>query len=226
VRVPTVAGFTVFVRNRMGIPASVLPDDSPYLTWCLDHAINHANREFAGVCSVPGAWTEYQYLVYNLAGHFLVTAAPDQSVAISAMSWSGGIVSVTTAAINSFAPGSRIGITGASPNALNGVFVIAAVPDATHFQYYLPANPGTPIVTTNALATSQYFVDVRKGLGLNTFTVGVVSSASDQGTSAGLIVPDFFKTLTLLDLDLMKTPWGRTYLELAQLSGPNVWGLS
>lgn len=71
-----------------------------------------------------------------------------------------------------------------------------------------------------------FFADQRKAFNLLTFLGGPVQAAADQGTSDSLVVPDFFKTLTLADLDLLKTPWGREYLAYAQAFGPNVVGVN
>lgn len=71
-----------------------------------------------------------------------------------------------------------------------------------------------------------YFTDLRRDLKINAFTAGVVQSSGDQGTSQSLQVPDWAKGLTLLDLQSLKTPWGRNYLAFAQSYGSNLWGLS
>jgi hypothetical protein len=70
-----------------------------------------------------------------------------------------------------------------------------------------------------------YWSDLRSKLGINNFVPGMVTSSSDQGTSTSLTLPDFFKNLTLGDLQQMKTPWGRMYLQIAQSWG-TVWGIS
>lgn len=54
---------------------------------------------------------------------------------------------------------------------------------------------------------------------------GVVSGANDQGTGTTLEVPDALKNLTLEDLLLYKTPYGRQYLAYAQQQG-SLWGVS
>jgi hypothetical protein len=71
-----------------------------------------------------------------------------------------------------------------------------------------------------------YFADLRKTLGISTFTAGVVSSTSDQGTSTALLNPEFMKGLTMQNLQNMKDPYGRQYIAFAQDYGPTVWGLS
>lgn len=83
-----------------------------------------------------------------------------------------------------------------------------------------------PFVTINAQASEQFFVNARAAYKMSSFVPGVISSASDVGTSAGYDNPDFLKGLTLYDLQLMKSPFGRAYLALAQKYGPNIWGIS
>lgn len=77
---------------------------------------------------------------------------------------------------------------------------------------------------------STYFATLRgpapDGFGINSFVAGNVEAAADEATSDTLVVPDFFKTLTLGDLQNLRTPYGRLYLSLAQDWGPAVWGLS
>ena len=73
--------------------------------------------------------------------------------------------------------------------------------------------------------TEAVFADIREKLKLNDFTAGVISGASDNATSAQKLVPDFFKDLSLADLQMLKDPWGRRYLMIAQQFG-SLWGLS
>lgn len=70
-----------------------------------------------------------------------------------------------------------------------------------------------------------YFTDLRRTLGLGGLG-GVVQSSADQGTSQSLLVPDWAKTMTVTQLDQLKTPYGRMYLGLAQDLGVTIWGLS
>ncbi|WP_291969471.1 hypothetical protein [Candidatus Symbiopectobacterium sp.] len=73
--------------------------------------------------------------------------------------------------------------------------------------------------------TEQVFSELRTKLKLNDLHVGVISSASDNSTSASRLVPDFFKDLSLADLQMLHDPWGRRYLMIAQQFG-SLWGLS
>jgi hypothetical protein len=72
---------------------------------------------------------------------------------------------------------------------------------------------------------NTYWADLRTKLNLNSFNYGMVTSASDQGTSAGQQIPSQIADMSMFNLWLMKTPWGRMYLMLAGQWG-NIWGLS
>lgn len=71
-----------------------------------------------------------------------------------------------------------------------------------------------------------YFADLWKAYGGNGFAPGVLSSVGDEGTSTSYAVSQALQSLTLGDLQLLKTPWGRAYLALAQDVGPSAWGIS
>lgn len=70
-----------------------------------------------------------------------------------------------------------------------------------------------------------YFADLRAAFKINSFAPGLVNSTSDNGTSMSLEMPEFAKNLSLSDLQLLKTPWGRRYLEISSKFGP-LWGVS
>lgn len=144
---PTAAGFLTFVRDGMGIPESALPDDSIWLGYAYNVALELVNLDLA--CVAP---TVYTLAVYNLAGSNLINFAQD-------------------------------------------------VPPST------------------------FFADLRAQWNINSFVSGVVSSVSDVSTSTSLVVPDFFKDLSLADLQYLKDPYGRQYLIFAQRYG-SLWGLS
>lgn len=65
----------------------------------------------------------------------------------------------------------------------------------------------------------EFFKKIQKQYNLHSLVAGAVESAQDETTSSKLKVPKFFDGLTFSQLDLMKTPWGRMYLEIAQSVG-------
>ena len=70
-----------------------------------------------------------------------------------------------------------------------------------------------------------FWADLRAKLKMNEASLGLVTSASDQGTSAGQQIPSQIADMTLMGLDLMKTPWGRRYMQIAGQWG-TLWGIS
>lgn len=72
-------------------------------------------------------------------------------------------------------------------------------------------------------AGQSYFQRLRAAFHLVSTSVGAVSSASDQGTSASIVNPDWMRNMTMRDIQTLKTPWGREYMGLAQAYGPTVW---
>mgnify|MGYP003341841371 CR=1 FL=1 len=56
----------------------------------------------------------------------------------------------------------------------------------------------------------------RSAYQLKSFVSGVVSFAGDEGTQSTLTVPEALKGLTIGNLQNLKTPYGRTYLQIAQ----------
>ncbi len=70
------------------------------------------------------------------------------------------------------------------------------------------------------------FTDMRKDLNILGFVSGIVSASSDESTSVSLVVQEAAAHFTLANIQNLKTPWGRTYLGLAQSYGPSTWGIS
>ena len=61
-----------------------------------------------------------------------------------------------------------------------------------------------------------FFKDVQQKYQLNTFVPGVVDGAHDETTGSSMLVPDQFKKLTIGNLQNVKTPYGRLYLQIVQ----------
>ena len=99
---------------------------------------------------------------------------------------------------------------------------------ATHYvMFWAPdvtTSPPYPYKTIDGVDYG-YFQWQRKQNNMNGFTTGIVQSASDNGTSTSMVVPDQAKNLTMSQLGLTTTPWGRTYLGLAQ-DWNTAWGIS
>lgn len=70
-----------------------------------------------------------------------------------------------------------------------------------------------------------YFKQSREKLGIDVFVPGVISSSGSSPTSESTLNPEFMKNFTMGNLQNLKTPYGRIYLDLAQSAG-TLWGLS
>lgn len=90
---------------------------------------------------------------------------------------------------------------------------------------YAPDLPGAPIITGTDPPQAM-FAYLRAKWNILGFVSGVIQSAADESTSESMVVQEAAKNFILQDLQSLKTPWGRTYLGLAQMYGPSTWGLS
>ena len=71
-----------------------------------------------------------------------------------------------------------------------------------------------------------FFAFMRQKWNIYGFVGGVVNATSDEATSMSLTVPDSLSKLSLSDLQQLKDPYGRVYLQIAQKYGPSAWGLT
>ena len=71
-----------------------------------------------------------------------------------------------------------------------------------------------------------FFQQARQQFGILNFVGGVISGTADQNSSTTISVPELLKNLSLSDLDLLKTPWGREYAGYAMNYGPYVVGVT
>jgi hypothetical protein len=74
-------------------------------------------------------------------------------------------------------------------------------------------------------STNTFWTDLRNTLGINSFNFGLITSAADQGTAESMYIPEAIKGMTLMDLQLAKSPWGRKYLMIAGQWG-SIWGIT
>lgn len=140
---------------------------------------------------------------------------PDDSPWINwALQQSLGLVNRALMAVRNTVPTVWTIYTRAVYNLAGHILVETApdVPDAPNVPGSDPAAP--------------YFTNLRSGLDMAGFISGVINSTSDNGTGNSMVVPEAMQTLTFSDLQTMKTPWGRTYLGIAQKYGPTIWGIS
>jgi hypothetical protein len=230
----TLAGFISFIQLNMQIPASALPTNSPVIPMALAIAQDIVNPALCAIGNVSTSYAGpsiYDLAVYNLAGDNLINFATDQSVAIAGIAWASSTATATTAVAHGFNTGDPILITGNAPLAYNSqpgpnnasVAAQIVVTSSTAFSYPVAANPGSFV--SGGQASEIFFANARRQFGINSFVAGVISSSADVSTSESLLVPDQMKTLTLSNLQNLKTPWGRQYLAFAMQYG-SLWGMS
>jgi hypothetical protein len=85
--------------------------------------------------------------------------------------------------------------------------------------------PGAPTATLPDGTQLSFFERLRYRWGIGNAHFGVVASINDVSTSTNIEVIEAAKTFTLGNLQNLKTPYGRTYLAIAQSYG-TLWGLS
>lgn len=141
------------------------------------------------------------------------------------------------------APSDRVSVSGITPTPYDAtmwepllVYSVSAPDTQAQVTYPFVANrakgypqitnPGPATVLPGALLSETVFFQLRRTYGINRFVPGVVTSAGDQGTSTGLLNPDFMRNLQFADLQYMKTPWGMQYEAFAQRAGPTLWGIN
>ena len=64
-----------------------------------------------------------------------------------------------------------------------------------------------------------FWQDLRSNFGVNAFVPGVIHESHDETTGQSLETPEIFKTMTISNLQHLKTPYGRTYLQHAMQYG-------
>jgi hypothetical protein len=87
--------------------------------------------------------------------------------------------------------------------------------------YYGQDQPNAPIYQNK----QAFFAYMRTTWNILGFSAGVIQSSSDVSTSESMVVQDAAKDFTLADLQYLKDPYGRRYLQLAQKYG-TLWGVS
>ena len=142
----------------MGVPSSVLPDDSPIIPMAYKVATDTVNLAINQVSPQT-----YTLAVYNLGGSGIINYAPD--------------------------------------------------PDPTVIYKNYEDQP------------LPYFAYFRALWKVNDFVTGVVQASADASTSVTLQLQEAFSNITLEDLGLLKDPYGRRYLSIAQQYG-GLWGLT
>ena len=119
-----------------------------------------------------------------------------------------------------------MGLVPCYPGVPGITYSLAVYNCGTHLLFLItPDQTGqTYFVNARRSAASSAFPD--GGFGLNAVSTGLVVSSSDESTSATLTAPKWAEGLTIEQLGMMKTPWGRSYLDYLQKAGPTIWGIT
>jgi len=84
----------------------------------------------------------------------------------------------------------------------------------------------TLVKISQDISPLTFFADARTQYGILSFIGGIISSTADQNSSNAIATSDLLKDLSVSDLDVLKTPWGREYAGYAQNFGRYVVGVS
>lgn len=220
------------MRSSARIGTNLLPDASPYVGWVYDQSLNIVNTYLAVSPGQQGAYSVYTLAVYNLATHLLVEFAEDAAWTIGSARWASGLaeVNLTGGAPYLVNPGDAVAICNVSPVAYDAPPARPWTVNSVNQQvgcvtYAVAQNPGPATILPGAVLSQTWFFRARQTFKLNQFVPGLVASAGDQGTSVGIVNPEWTKNIDMASLDYAKTPWGRQYLALAQRFG-SLWGLT
>lgn len=212
--IPNLADYLSFLNDVVGIPLAVFPQVFGQATGGDTTLLQDTNQ----------LWDPHQW-----KGYYVVDSTLGQSSSIS----DSDVVTVTFATpftqIVQFGDNYTImpgivptsfaiskSIVNASLNAMPDLYTLAV--------YNLAAD--RLINYASDIPTQNYFKQARIDYGITSAALGVISASSDEATSSTWMNPEQLKTLTLMDLQNLKTPYGREYLGLAQMYGTNLWGLS
>jgi hypothetical protein len=209
---PNLADFNAFVLSQ-GVPSADLPsgtlagvsiDTSGNLT-----ATSTAGTIAAGMALAGSGIPNDTYIASWTGSAGTVLPVPTTAVeAASAAAWSPYLAWAFTGAL---------GVTLIPPSDMLPILYVMAVYNyGMHRLLKIGQDqPG-----------QMFFSDQRANFKLLSFKAGPVGASADQATSQTLVTPDFLKGLTMGDLDLLLTPWGRDYLDYSQQYGPNIVGVS
>lgn len=213
---PNLPDFNSYVLAQ-GIPAADLPSGT-LATVAIDTtgAITGTPTGTiqAGQILIGAGIPDGTYIVTWTGSAGTVSPAPLTAVSTaSASAYSQYVVWALNYALQFALPGPGIGSGYAG---MAGQYVLAVYNLGTH-----------QLLKTGQDQSGQaFFTQARATYKLNSLVPGPVLASGDQATSETLLLPEFFKGLTLQQLDLLKTPYGRDYLGYAQDYGPTIVGVT
>lgn len=207
---PNLPDFSTFVLNQ-GVPSADLPSGT-LTTVVIDASGNLTAASETGTVAVGMALVGMGINTYIATWNGTSgTVSPVPSAAASASTAS------TYSPYLAWAFTAAMGITLTPPPCMPAIeYVMAAYNYGMHKLLKIGQDQGG----------QTFFATQRAAFNLMSFKAGPVGASSDNGTSSTLVTPDFLKGLTMSDLDLLLTPWGREYLAYSQDYGPSIVGVS
>lgn len=211
---PNLADFITFVYSN-GVTGTVLPfgslgtvtvDTSGNLT-----AVTSSGTVQEGMVLIGTGLTDNTVLETFNSSTLVGTVSPAPSVAVS------------DATVNAWSPylaWSFGQASGASPDPPPGLVPIIWVLATYNLGFHVLLRIAQDV------SGQTFFQDMRTSFKIGSFVSGVLANANDENTGAQLVVPEAFKKLSLGNLDLLKTPYGREYLMYIQQYGPTIVGVS
>jgi hypothetical protein len=153
-----IAGFSILNQGSNGIttPQSSAPMFSagmtvPYVRYGSENRV--AVQCSAALASLDGGMSN-QLVGWDLTNQQLIPyQTMAATLAITGLTWSGGVVSVTTTSAHGVSTGAYVTIAGAAPAGYNGVYQVT-VTSTTTFTYLLATNPGSETTFGTAGAAS------------------------------------------------------------------------
>lgn len=162
----------------------------------------------------PGAWSYLDFVRKSMG--IGVAILPDDSIWLPAIyNMSLDVVNILLAGVPQIGSPTYPNQYAIAVYNFAGDRLIALTPDSDPPVMYPGTDPPIP-----------YFEYLRNKFGIDSFVAGVVTYTADVSTSVSFQVPDWMKTLSMSDMENLKTPWGRRYMAIAQQYGPTIVGIT
>lgn len=211
---PNLTDYLTFLTNVVGIPSANFPSVVGAATGGSVTTLNDTAQ----------TWAVNQWVGYVLSDTTQGVNASVLSSTVTQLTFAALTLPVNAGDAYLVAPSVLLGSLTIALNTVNEMLNCASSTMYTLAVYSLATD--RLINYAPDVQGQTFFQDLRKQFRLLDVSVGVPSAASDQGTAVGILNPEFMKTMTLGDLQTLKTVYGRRYMELALNYGPSLWGLS
>lgn len=152
-------GFSVFNQAHNGVATA----QSPVPTYAGNMSVSFYRfgsgirlgvKASAALSSLDGATTK-PVVAWDFTNQQLIPFATIAATqVVTAMSWTAGVVSVTTTTAHGLTAGSFVNISGVTPAGYNGLVQVVSITSATIFTYALAINPGAVTVQGSVTAAT------------------------------------------------------------------------